>query len=482
MNRYLQAAAIGLVAVLLLGSGSGDAPGAAAQGDPLVVFAAIDDEAIGPMTVQYVRRVLKQAVEQNAQCLVLRLDTPGGLVQSTRVLVKDILDSPIPIVIYVAPAGARATSAGVFIAYAAHVTAMAPGTQIGAAHPVPIGGGPGGPSPGGPRPIPPGNEPRDGRDGVPGEEDPAHRRRAPSTPMEDKQLQDTIAWIRSLAELRGRNAEWAVEAVSESASITSGEALEKGVIDILAGSREELLRELHGRTVAVADGRQVNLDTWPARTEHVAMWWGERLLLILSNPNLAFLLLIFGFYGILFELYSPGWGVSGTLGVLCLLLGFFGLSVLPINVAALGLVILALALFVAEAFITSFGALTLGGIVCLVLGGLMLVDSPTGFMRVSAAVVVPVALATAAITVFLVASIVRGYRHHVRIGDQALTGRQAVAAQDFQAEDNCFRGMVSVSGELWNAASTQKICKGDTVNVAGRDGLTLRVAPRLDHT
>lgn len=421
---------------------------AQAEGNGVVVRVRLTDEAITPVTARYIARGLREATEARAGAFVIELDTPGGLMQSTQQIVRDILGSSVPVVVYVAPSGARAASAGVFITMAAHVAAMAPGTHIGAAHPVSVGGG----MPGAPP------DTADGDAGV----------------MEEKVLNDAVAWMRSLAELRERNAEWAVRAVTESASITGTEALEQNVVDFLAGDAEELLDLVEGRTVTV-NGEEVTVQTEQAELRTVDMWWGERVLGTLSNPNVAFLLLMFGFYGILLEFYSPGWGVGGTLGAIFLVLGFFGLSVLPVNYAGLALIGLAVGLFVAEAFVASFGALTLGGVVCLVLGGLMLVDTPVEMMRVSVWVVVPVALATGAIAFFLMGNAIKALRGRVQTGSEGMVGSTAVAREPFVEDGGQYRGMVVAHGEWWQAACSHPVDEGERLEVTGREGLTLYV-------
>ncbi len=420
----------------------------------LVLHARLDNEPITPVTERYLERVLREAASAQAACLVIELDTPGGLVESTQQIVKGILASEAPVVVYVAPQGARAASAGVFITMAGHVAAMAPGTHIGAAHPVSIGGMPGTPAP---------------ADTASGQQ-----QGGPSV-MEEKVLNDAVAWARSLAELRGRNAEWAALAVSESRSITATEAVAENVVDLVAADLDALLVQIDGREVELPGGRVEVLRTAGAEIRTMPMWWGEQLLAVLSNPNVAFLLLMFGFYGVLFEFYTPGWGVGGTLGAICLVLGFFGLAVLPINYAGLALLALGLGLFVAEAFFTSFGALTLGGVVCVVLGGLMLVDSPGGMLRVSATVVVPVALATAAITVFLVGSVVKAMRGRVQTGVEGMLGSEALAHEAFVPAEGRYHGMILTHGELWKAISAAPVAQGDAVEITGRDGLTLFV-------
>ncbi|MFQ5572503.1 MAG: nodulation protein NfeD, partial [Rhodothermales bacterium] len=424
----------------------------------------LDDDPITPVTARFIERALEAAREEGARGLVIELDTPGGLMASTQDIVKNILASEVPVVVYVAPSGARAASAGVFITMAAHVAAMAPGTHIGAAHPVSVGGSP----------VPPPAQ----ADTTSGDAQPR-----PGV-MEEKVVNDAMAWARSLAELRGRNAEWAALAVSESRSITNTEALDQNVVDLVAATLDDLLAQLDGRKVALP-GDSTQMRTAGAVIRPLRMWWGEQLLGVLSNPNVAFLLLMFGFYGILFEFYSPGWGVGGTLGAIFLVLGFFGLAVLPVNYAGLALIGLGLGLFVAEAFFTSFGALTLGGVVCLVLGGVMLIDSPVGVMRVSLSVVLPVALATAAITVVLVGSVVKAMRGRVQTGSEGMLGTEAVAVEAFVQEEGRYRGMVRTHGEWWRAVSTTPVAAGNRLGIESRDGLTLFVRllePRPDGT
>jgi membrane-bound serine protease (ClpP class) len=296
--------------------------------------------------------------------------------------------------------------------------------------------------------------------------------------MEQKIVNDTIAWAQSLAKLRDRNADWAAQAVSESSVLMAAEAVQQRVVDLEATDLRDLLRQIDGREVSLeSDAGPISrqLSTADATIREIEMWWGERLLAVISDPNIALLLMIFGVYGILFEFYSPGWGVAGTIGVVSLVLGFFGLSVLPVNYAGLALIFIALGLFAAEAFVTSFGALAVGGIVCLILGGTMLVDSPTGFLHVSLEVLVPVALATGLITVFLVSQVVKAQRSRVRTGGEALVGQQAVAQDEFTEQEDAFVGQVHVHGEYWRALSPTHIASGQHVRVAGRDGLTLLV-------
>lgn len=431
---------------------------------PTVLRVQLRNEAITPVTARFLAGAIRHAEENRAAALVIVLDTPGGLVDSTRDVVAAILQSKVPVIVYVAPAGARAASAGVFITMAAHVAAMAPGTTIGAAHPVQIGGLPGSP----PQQPEQQAEEKENKEAQP----------RTTTPMEDKIVNDTVAWARAMAELRGRNADWAARAVKESISAPASEALRENAVDLIAEDLNDLFAKIDGRDITLS-GSNVKLQVAGADVRAHEMWWGERVLALLANPTIAFLLMIFGFYGILFELYTPGWGVGGTVGVICLVLGFFALSVLPINYVGFALIVIALTMFVAEAFVPSYGFLTLGGVICLVLGGVMLVDSPVGFMRISLWTLIPVALATAAITFFLVGSIVKSHRRPVQTGSETMVQGKAKADADFVADSSCFRGRVQIHGEIWSAISEVPVKAADELNVARRNGLILYVEPTV---
>lgn len=433
---------------------------------PVVIHIRLSDEPITPVTARFIERALREAQAADAQALVIELDTPGGLLQSTRKIVQDVLRSEVPVVVYVSPSGARAASAGLFITLSSHVAAMAPGTHIGAAHPVQMAGLPFGPD----------ETPKETASDDEKEKNDDGNTAVRKTPIDEKIINDTTAWVRSLAELRGRNAEWAVLAVTESRSIIAPEAVQNNVVDFMATDLDDLLAKIDGRKVTLVTG-PTQLQTSGAELRSLNMWWGERLLGVLSNPNIALLLMMFGFYGVLFELYSPGWGVAGTLGVLCLLLSLFGLSMLPVNYVGLALIALALALFVAEAFVPSFGALTVGGIICMVLGGLMLVDSPTGFGRVSLGVLVPIAAATGLVTAFLLTGILRAHRSRALTGTESLFDHPAVALQDFAKTDGVYTGSVRVAGEIWHAMSESPVMKGQKLDITLIEGLVLDVEP-----
>ena len=406
-------------------------------GRELVIRIQIDDQAITPITARFIRRGLDTARRRNAAFVLIELDTPGGLVDSTRAIVKDVLASPVPVIVHVAPAGARAASAGVFITLAADVAAMAPGTAIGAAHPVAIGN------------LPTGRK---------GDDEDA----GPSV-LEEKIVNDTRAWARSLANLKGRNAKVAEEMVAKSTSLSAGEAAAANIVDFVAADTSELLSKL-----GIPD----------AVIEPLELGWGQRILAVLANPNVAFLLIVVGFYALIFELYTPTMGVAGVAGAICLVLGLFGLAVLPLSFAGLALIGIGLALLVAEAFVTSFGLLTLGGVVCIIIGGLILIDSPAGFLRVSTAVIVPVALAGGVIGLLLTANSLRAQRAPIQTGIELLLREQGVAQERFQQGPvGIYRGVVRTHGEIWQAQSSTPLEAGETVDIRARDGMTLTVEP-----
>jgi membrane-bound serine protease (ClpP class) len=352
-----------------------------------------------------------------------------------RIMIKAMLASPIPVVVYVAPDGSRAASAGVFITLAAHVAAMAPGTNIGAAHPVALGGS------------------------------------QMDKTMLEKVENDAAAYIRSLAERWGRNADWAEDAVRKSVSIGASEAVEKHVVDLMAGSLDELLEKIDGKTVEAA-GRKVTLKTAGAQVEPISMTMKQRILSLLSDPNVAYLLMLLGFYGIFFELSSPGAVLPGIIGGIAIILAAYALQLLPVNWAGLALMALALVLFILEIKVPSHGALTIGGIIALTLGSLMLFESPAPFLRVSLKVIIPAALATGGFFFFLVGKAVRAQRAQVATGFEGLIGTEGTVREWTDG-----RGTVFVRGEIWKAVSPSTLETGQAVTVTGVDGLKLTVVP-----
>lgn len=390
---------------------------------------------INPVASEYVDKGLEKARAMNAQALVLQLDTPGGLDKSMRLIVKSILASPIPVVVYVAPAGSRAASAGVFITMAAHVAAMAPGTNIGAAHPVALGGG------------------------------------KMDKTMIEKVENDAAAYIRSLAERWGRNADWAEEAVRKSVSIQASEAVEKGVVDLLAPSLEELLAKIDGRVLQAA-GQTVTLATAGAPIETVSMTLKQRILSFLSHPNVAYLLMLLGLYGIFFELSSPGAVFPGIVGGIAIILAAYALQLLPVNWAGLALMALALVLFLLEIKVPSHGALTIGGVVALTLGSLMLFDSPDPLLRVSLKVIIPAVVVTSGFFFFLVGKVAQAHRARVTTGREGLVGAEGIVRKWADGQ-----GTILLRGELWKAESQSALVSGQEVTVTETDGLTLTVTP-----
>lgn len=440
----------------------------------LVMTAQLTGQAISPGTYKYLSRAIREAEENNAECLVILLDTPGGLVSTTHDLIKEIIGSRTPVVVYVTPSGAVAGSAGALITISAHVAAMAPTTTIGAAHPVPIAGLPGMPQ-----------MPDDSKKGTESDKTESGEESRPKTQsaMEQKVMNYMIRWVRSLAERHGRNAEWAEKAVTESAMATDQEAMELGVIDLIADDLNDLLAKIDGREVRMGTEESLVLNTKNPVISSIEMWWGEQVLVAIANPNFAAMLLMFGFLGIVWELYSPGWGVGGTLGVICLVIGFYGISMLPYRFGGLALIIIAMALFAAEMYVTSFGTLTLGGVICLVLGGLMLIDSPDGAVSVSIEVILPMAAAMAAIVLILGWGVVRTHTRKAQMGDEAMVGRNAIAKADFVQEGARYAGTVMVHGELWSAVSAHPVENRQALTVVSRDGLKVEVnAPRSART
>jgi membrane-bound serine protease (ClpP class) len=389
---------------------------------------------INPVISDYIEKGLQEAASNGAACVILQLDTPGGLDTAMRDIVQSILNSPVPVIVYVAPSGARAASAGVLITIAAHVAAMAPGTNIGAAHPVGLGGG----------------------------------------QMDETMLQkvenDAAAYAKSLAEQRGRNVEWAVKAVRESESVSAKKAQEMQIIDLVASNLPELLEKVEGKEVETVFGKKT-LALKDLPVEKSEMGWRYRLLDTLSNPNIAYILMMLGFYGLFFELSNPGVIFPGVFGAICLILAFFALQTLPVNYAGVALIVLAIILFIAEIKVTSYGVLSLGGIVSLLLGSLMLIESPDPALRVSWYVILPMVATTAAFFIFAVSFALRAQMRQPTTGQEGLIGRRARVVSPIDPE-----GKVFVHGEYWNARSEEKCEKGDIVEIVSISELTLKVA------
>jgi membrane-bound serine protease (ClpP class) len=445
---------LSLLAAAGHGQSGGRAPPIRASPPPVIV---VDVKgAIGVGTVHLIEEALSRARSERAGMVVLRLDTPGGLVSATRDVIAAILASTVPVVVFVAPNGARAASAGTYIAYAAHVAAMAPGTHLGAATPVQMG------APPGPAPAP---QPR--RDGDKPERDAA-------SAMERKVVNDAVAYLRSLAQLRGRNAEWTEKAVRDGETLTADEAAREKVVDLVAANLGDLLDRLDGRTVRTVDGEHV-LATRHAAVRETDPGWKSRLLSIVTDPNIAFILLMIGLYGIIFEFWHPGLAGPGIVGAICLVVGLMALSVLPVSLAGLALLALGIGMMAAEAFTPGIGVLGLGGVVAFILGGLFLFD-PAGAdidFAVAWPVVVGAAVTNALLFVGLLGMVMRVRRRKVATGAEQMIGLEG-RVLDWQDG----RGHIRVHGEVWSARAAAPLAPGTPVRVDRRDGLTLHVEPK----
>jgi membrane-bound serine protease (ClpP class) len=394
------------------------------------------DATINPATADFIHEAIDRATAEGAACLVIRLNTPGGLLKSTRTIVSDILSARVPVVVYVAPSGAQSASAGAFITLAAHIAAMAPGTNIGAAHPV----------------------------GMQGSE--------PDSIMNEKATNDAAAFIRTISEQRNRNVRWAEDAVRKSIAITEREALRDTVIDLVAASVADLLEKIDGRAVTL-NGTPHVLHTAGAEVRDVAMDWKHRLLDILSDPNIAYIFFLLGLYGLFFELYNPGAILPGIVGGIALILAFYSLHTLPVNYAGAALILFGIILFIVEIKVTSYGLLTVGGIIALLLGSIMLIDaeSPLEIAAVSWSVIIPAVCATAAFFLFAIGMGIRAQRRKPVTGQEGMIGERGEAVSALQPE-----GQVRVHGEIWTAVSLEgTLPPGTRIKVEAVHGLSLAV-------
>lgn len=410
--------------------------------------------AIGPATADHMLRGLEQAQAERAQLAILRIDTPGGLDTAMRDMIKGVLASDIPVVGYVSPSGARAASAGTYLLYATHIAAMAPGTNLGAATPVQMGGS-----------------------GFPGlqdkPEDDEQGKSAPTgTAMEKKVVNDAVAYIQSLAQMRGRNGEWAERAVRDGVSLSAADALEAGVIDLVVPSMDDLLKQIDGREIVIGEGTQV-LDTAAMELHLHAVDWRSEFLAVITNPNVAYILMLVGIYGLLLEFYNPGIGLPGVLGGISLLLALYALQALPVSYAGLGLILLGIALMVAEAFSPSFGLFGLGGIAAFVVGSILLMDTDLPAYQIGLPLILGVAVFSGGLLIFAMGALVRARQQPVVTGLENVQGALAVVET---VEDGKVR--VRFEGELWSVHCSDPLAANDTVEIQSVDGLTLHVSKK----
>ena len=417
------------------------------------VFQLTIDDAIGPATDDYIERAIETATLQHAVLIVIRMDTPGGLDSAMRSIIKNITNSSVPVAVYVAPTGARAASAGTYILYASHIAAMAPGTNLGAATPVQIGG------------ISPPDSQK-GKD----KEDKSAPDDSKST-LERKIINDAVAYIRGLAQLRGRNQEWAEKAVREAASLPAGDALKINVIDIIATSTADLLKQIDGREVFI-QGQKRRLKTAGLTVKEINPDWRSRLLSVITNPNIAYILMLVGIYGVILEFSNPGAIVPGTVGAICLLLAMYSFQLLPINYAGMGLILLGIALMVGEAFEPSFGMLGIGGVIAFVIGSIILMDTDAPGFGIDISLIATFALTSVILFVFVIGMAIKARRRPIVSGMEELLGSEALVIEDFAQN-----GRVNIHSENWNALSDTPLHKGQSVKVIGIDGLTLQVEP-----
>jgi membrane-bound serine protease (ClpP class) len=414
---------------------------------------------IGPATTDYIERSFDKANQADTEFILLKMDTPGGLDLSMRSIIKKILASPIPVVTYVAPGGARAASAGTYILYASHIAAMAPGTNLGAATPVQMI-----PS----TPTQPSDEtPLKGDDKTDSKPPPA---KADDT-MSKKIINDAVAYIQSLAALRGRNAQWAEQAVREAVSLPSEAALKENVIDIVANSQFDLFKQLDGRKIKVL-GEERTLSTSGIVVHEILPDWRNKLLEVITNPNIAFILMLVGIYGLIFEFANPGAMVPGTVGAICLLLALFSFQVLPINYAGLALIVLGIALMTAEAFQPSFGVLGLGGVVAFVSGSVILIDTDVPGYGIDLGVIAGFTVTTTAFFILALGLVFKARRHPIVSGQEQMLGANCVVVEDFEQQ-----GRVLVHSEVWQATTTIPMKKGDKASVQAINGLILDITP-----
>lgn len=425
-------------------------------GKPALIFQLEINDVIGPATSDYFERNLQKAINDQTIAVIIRMDTPGGLDASMRKIIKNILSSPIPVITYVAPSGARAASAGTYILYASHIAAMAPATNLGAATPVQIGGlGDFG-----------GN-----KDDNKHEEGNSDKNKPLSDPMKHKMVNDAAAYIRGLAKMRGRNEQWAEQAVREAASLSSEEALKMNVIDFVADNIDDLLSQINGRKITVAN-REITLDTGRVKIKIMVPDWRSEFLAVITNPSIAYILLMVGIYGLVFEFSNPGSVAPGAIGGICLLLALYALQLLPVNYAGMGLMLLGIALMSAEAFVPSFGVLGLGGVTAFVIGSIILMDTDVPGFGIDMGLIAGFALSSAAFFILAIGLVLKSRHAPIVSGKEEMLGCVGEVLDDFIGA-----GMIRIHSETWRAVSDQPLHKQEKVEVTAIDGLLLQVKP-----
>jgi membrane-bound serine protease (ClpP class) len=459
MKRVMGFLRNGLAAILLLPVSVLSAP---------VVVLTVSGP-IAPASADFIQRGMQQAAVEGAPLVVLQLDTPGGLDTSMRQIIRAILASPVPVAVFVAPSGARAASAGTYILYAGHIAAMAPGTNLGAATPVQIGGPPE------PEPEPetkPKSAPRATETPLDKSSDkkiPKDEKSPSRSAMSRKTIQDAAAYIRALAQMRDRNAEWAELAVHEAVSLPAADALKLKVIDYVATNVADLLKQAHGTQVAIL-GEKIILDTASAEVRVVEPDWRTRLLAIITDPSVAYVLMLIGIYGLFFEFSNPGFVLPGVVGGICLLIAMYAFQLLPVSYAGLALILLGIAFMVAEAFLPSFGTLGIGGIVAFVVGSLMLIDSDMPGNGIPWLLIALVVTVSVVFLVLVVGMALKARHRPIVSGREELIGAEGEILEDILDE-----GTIRVHGELWSARSAQRLVRGQKVRVVAMEGLVLIV-------